>query len=400
MSNALVITATTRALRHLLATKVTIPAPPGPPVAVNVTTSAPDVVVKGLTAPTLNLFLFHTVINSAFSNADGATPLALRLQYLLTAYGKGEADAGADSHTVLAAAMSALHDHPLLGTQELQDAYADSDIGSQIERLRITPLPLSIDELARLWSAFQTGYRMSVAYEVSVVLIDSQRALKAPLPVLRRGSEDRGAIVATGAAPVLTQARQKALRLGEVLEIEGESLAAGGTLRFAGLSTDARAELAPEAIASTLKARLPALADGPDAYVRWAPGFYAVSLVVGSPALLSNEVVFALAPTVTVDPNSVGAVSAPGDTITLTCIPRIRDKQRVQVLFGDRQLTPASIVNASPNSTPTQITFAVPAVPPGLWLVRLRVDGVDSMPVTIDGASKLPVFDPAQQVRV
>ena len=52
--------------------------------------------------------------------------------------------------------------------------------------------PLTLDEMSKLWTTFQTQYRISAAYQVSVVLIDSERAARAPLPVLRQGEEDRG----------------------------------------------------------------------------------------------------------------------------------------------------------------------------------------------------------------
>jgi hypothetical protein len=42
----------------------------------------------------------------------------------------------------------------------------------------------------------------------------------------------------------------------------------------------------------------------------------------------------------------------------------------------------------------------VPAVDAGVYTVRLRVDGVDSLPVTFAGGSQVPQFDPEQQVRV
>jgi hypothetical protein len=43
----------------------------------------------------------------------------------------------------------------------------------QVERVRITLQPLTLEEVAKLWNVFQTPYRISVAYEVSVVLIES-----------------------------------------------------------------------------------------------------------------------------------------------------------------------------------------------------------------------------------
>ncbi len=51
--------------------------------------------------------------------------------------------------------------------------------------MRITLQPLSVEEISKLWTAFQTQFRTSVSYQVSVVLIESQRPAKTPLPVLR-----------------------------------------------------------------------------------------------------------------------------------------------------------------------------------------------------------------------
>jgi hypothetical protein len=431
MSNILAIAATTRALRHLLATSVKLPGPPGPPpgpqVDVSVTTSAPDLAGKNLAGPTLNLFLFHTVHNSAFSNMDmprqvrpgesAIPPLALRLHYLLTAFGTGDTDPGADSHTVLAAAMSVLYDHPLLGAQELLDAYPGSDIDSQFERIRITPMQLSIDEISKLWSAFQTNYRLSVAYEVSVLLIDSRRPVKASLPVLRRGREDRGPGVGASAGATLVSIAapppNRAGRLGDLLVVTGENLSAVDTmLRFTSLlpvrpgrPLPAPIELAPRAGSApgTLEVRLPGPAQDPTALDRWVPGFYTVALVArpdGLPPVASNEISFTLAPAITVAPNSGGAgSSAPGDQVALTCAPRLREGQPVLVIFGERQLVPAPFVNGPPGS-PTSVVFRVPDAPAGLYLVRLRVEGVDSMAAMADPANGLPVFDPAQQVRV
>ena len=117
----------------------------------------------------------------------GAPPLALNLHYLVTAYGRGESDNDAVSHRVLGGAMSVMHDHPLLSRSELSAALAGNDLGEQFERLKITQLPMPLDEMSKLWMVFQTQYRISAAYQVTVVLIDSRAPVKAPLPVLPAG---------------------------------------------------------------------------------------------------------------------------------------------------------------------------------------------------------------------
>jgi hypothetical protein len=133
---------------------------------------------------------------------------------------------------------------------------------------------------------------------------------------------------------------------------------------------------------------------------RWAPGFYTVALVVkktGVPAMASNEVAFALAPQITVSP----ANAAPGTVnLTLTCEPRIVTGQRVLSLFGDRQIEPDSVTNPIDTTQPTTLAFTIPSVGAGSYVVRLRVDGVDSIPVVYSGTPPVPSFDPLQKVTV
>ncbi len=60
-----------------------------------------------------------------------------------------------------------------------------SDLAGQVEPVRFTQLPLTSDELSRLWSLFaQTPYSLSLAYKASVVVIEpSDLQPKPALPV-------------------------------------------------------------------------------------------------------------------------------------------------------------------------------------------------------------------------
>src|SRR6266850_4384086 len=193
MSNSLAIAAVTATLRQLIEDGVRdVP-------GAGASTQPPD---KVTTTNLVNLYLYQTVINAAWRNRDmprqvkpgetGQPPLALNLYYLLTAYGQGDDSQTVDGHRLLGQAMRVMHDHPVLNSAEIKAAFPDGDLEDQIEHVRITPQPMTLDEMSKLWTTFQAKYRISTAYEVSVVLIESTRPSRTPLPVLKRGEDDRG----------------------------------------------------------------------------------------------------------------------------------------------------------------------------------------------------------------
>src|ERR1051325_2639186 len=154
----------------------------------------------------LNLFLYQVVRNAAWANADmprqtlpgeiSIPPLPLNLSYLLTAFGRDDDHAQPYGHELLGKAMNILHDHPVLSADDIKAATSmllpDSNLDSQLEKIRITLHPITVDELSKLWTGFATQYRLSAAYEVGVTLIESTRSANAPLPVLTRGKADSG----------------------------------------------------------------------------------------------------------------------------------------------------------------------------------------------------------------
>lgn len=419
MSNALAIAAATATLRNVLLAKM--PDLDASLSDLDVTTQPLDLARKGNLKPQLNIFLYHTAFNAGWRNMDvphqvkpgerGAPPLALNLYYMITAYAREDSDNNdPSSHRVLCSAMSVLHDHPVLGKAEIEAALAHNDLALQLERVRITPQPLSVDEIYKLWTAYQAPYRISAAYELTVALIDSTLAARAAPPVLNRGAADQGGFAALAAAPQLraqqAPRRQPASRLGEDLLLLGDNLTALDTVvRFEGLRFDAKIELTPTASErpGELALHFPASGPAPDdpaAYAHWAPGFYTLALVTrtpGQPEFASNQIGLALAPSITVSPLS----ALPGDlTLTVACTPQLRTGQRVRLLFGERQAAPHSITPGADSTQPTQLTFQLAAVTSGTYLVRLRVDGVDSIPVVYGGSPPLAAFDTNQQVKV
>ena len=121
----------------------------------------------------VNVFLFQTSPNASWRNVATEPgglrppPLALNLLYLLSAHGRDDDDSEPFSHRLLGEAMRVLHEQPVLDLAEPGPAQAGG-----VDRVRITLQPLSLEEMTKLWTIFQTPYRLSAVYEATVILID------------------------------------------------------------------------------------------------------------------------------------------------------------------------------------------------------------------------------------
>jgi hypothetical protein len=401
----------------------------------SVTATPPDRITTGLNEPNqLNLFLYQVTPNPGWRNEglparDGSgtrlsnPPLALDLHYLLTAYGSQDLNA----EILLGYAMYLLHQTPVLTRAQLRTVLGPPspvdgvllpspfqnlpaiDLADQVEILKITPVFLSSEDLSKMWTAMQARYRPTMAYLVSVVLIQGTSSVSAAPPVLKRGAGDGGPSAVAAAPPALSAVRPAAsdllpaMRLGDDLAVSGARFQEAGTLtvQLDNAKEGASATVAPKAILSDsrLIAHVPSIAEDPGAMNRWAIGLYSVSLLVSqpnAPSWSTGAVPIALSPLIAVSPLNV----APGDTLTVTCTPRLLADQEphAQLVFGTQTLAPATIVSPADVKQPTTLTFIVPSVAPGPYLVRLRVEGIDSLPIIVQG-SKFD-FDPNQRVTV
>lgn len=380
----------------------------------------------------LNLFLIQPSHNAALRNTnavyatapgESAQPaLAINLTYMITAY--GEPTPETKDQRILGLAMQFLNDHPALRAEDIKNAFPGTGLENQFERVRITPRDLSLEEMSRMWSTFMTQYRTSAAYDVSVVLIDSSISVPAAPPILRRGEDDPGVLSEAGLPPVLAAASppelirrrgrvtyQPAIHLGQTLTLEGERLAPDNALlqvRGAdwGQRSAAIGRLAPGERPGTLLATLvdppPEIDPPPGSALAWAPGVYTAAHVVrtaGLPDMVSNAVPFAMAPLVEVSPTQAG----PGDvTLTVACTPPPRLGQVVLLLLSRHDpITPSAVTPPAAPGQPATLMFAAKGLIPGEYLVRLRVDGVDSLPYRAvqapDGSPRLE-YEPSQTI--
>jgi hypothetical protein len=422
MSNEFAIAAVTRALRNLLNQIISadfnaVPSDTRPTAEISVTTLPLDKVRNGDSSRNqVNLFLYHAEPNAAWRNMDmprrvrpgesGHPPLALDLFYLITAYGQDDSELIA--HLLLGMAISILHDHPLLSRAEIESALAASGLHQQIERIRINPQPVSLDETSKLWTGFQAEYRLSAAYQVSVVLIDSKRPTRTPLPVLRRGSEDQGVFALAGPSPILRAINlphhKPSAESGDILTIEGDNLTGDLTLRLSNEHLPGPINLVPLPGGNEveMQVQLPDTAVDPQVPSQWAAGFYTLAAVVqrpGLPAWTTNALSFALAPQVqSLSPAAMPIGSLPA-ALTLTCIPQVRPEQNVALLFANREIAPDSLTTPADPTAVTTLTFTIDNVPAGEYVARLRVDGADSIPVIFDDTMP-PQFDDDQKVTI
>ncbi len=403
MSNSLAITAVTMTLQSLLEREFSAPIQLQPDQDLSGTRISARPLDKArdtFTGNQINLFLFHTTLNAALRNMDmplqtkpgerGQPPLALNLSYMITAYGKDGQDPELFSHRLLGRAMSVMHDNPLLNPTDIHAAtqaqLPDSDLHEQIEHVRITPASLSLEELSKLWATFQTQYRISAVYHIAVVLIESTRRARAALPVLKRGPQDRGAAVVGDPTPpfptlegIFRVRRQPGILLGDTLLLRGHHLdGVDAIVRFASPRLEVVNQVEPEegGTASELAVKLPDPNLDPSVAVAWPAGFQTVALSVvrDGKRQTSNELPIALVPQIVVPENAVPSVDGKL-FVTVTCVPQVWPEQRVALLVGAREI-PA----ARRDDRTDTLEFEVTGIAAGTYVVRLRVDGVDSVP--------------------
>ena len=413
MSNALAIAAVTATLRSLLSGALEIN---------DVTTKPLDKARTSLTEQ-LNIFLYQTMLNGSLRNTTmphqvrpgetGHPPLALNLFYLITAYGQDDDDSS--GHKLLGRAMTALHDHPVLSREDIfkatESPLPDSDLHLQVERLRITPQPMPLEEMSKLWTTFQTQFRISAAYQVSVVLIESTRAARTPLPALARGSQsDRGVTSQANTTPpfpiifsVTAPDQQFSALLGDTLTITGRNL--DGTnlaVRIAHPLLEEDRVLAPLGGSTSTQVRVTIPAEP----ANLPAGFYTLTVEVTRPgetfSRTTNRLAFPLAPEITSTLPVTVVRDADGMVqFSLDCRPEVRFGQRAALLLGDREILSEPPTAPPPSQTGT-LTFEFDNPTPGEapdpveHFVRLRVDGVDSL--LINSSGSVPVFRSNQRV--
>jgi hypothetical protein len=349
----------------------------------------------GVAGNQINLFLYRTSIDAAWRNQDppgirpgeaGQPALPLVLSYLMTAYGQGEQEVLAQK--LLGVGMELLNDQPLLFPADIAAALAGSGLEDQPDRVRITPHPIPMDEISRLWSTFGTGYRMSATYDAAVVLIDSTRPRRAPLPVLARSTGDAGPHASAQVAPfvqlVAPPLGQPGARPGDTVVLTGQGLGGVTQVQLSGAALAAPVVLdvsavSDQSVSVTISAAppLPASMVAVTALTAGADG-----------SVASNAVPLQLMPVLTNTAPLTGKLVDGSVTLVVDCSPPVVGGQSVALVVGSR------IVPGAAGVSGRSLSFTLSGFAAGSYVVRLRVDGQDSFPL----AARRPDFDPARDL--
>lgn len=411
MSTSLAVAATTRVLGSLLERSISdagvsalLGAPP------YFTARPPDQIEEnGHEDARLALFLYHVTYNQGWREVglpsrNGAghgvdrPPLAIDLHYLLVGYGKLEYI----QHVLLGIGMQALHENPVVFRQQISAVFttppplspidamlATAKIDTQVEQIKITPEPLSTDDMSKLWTSFGSKFRPSAAYLVTTLLIEGKATIASAPPVAARNL----AVVQ--------------LRRPEIAAVTPQYLpwSANPTLTLTGVNMTGTGNQVLFDMAPT-SPRTAERIDGTTATVdvpALPAGLNSVRIVqqvsIGAPpaknVVQSEPALFYLQPVIRQDANpphndliSVGPVNT-GVTphtrrVTVNVDPALGPKQQVQLLLDELQppagQAPLSLTfDARPDQiNVNSVAFDTYGTRAGSYLVRVRVDGAES----------------------
>lgn len=403
MSNTLAISAVSAAFQRRVLSAASAAVP-----TANVRLGTPTAKLAEDAKPLVNLHLYRLEPNATQTNAHlptrdtrgdtrGPSLLALNLHYVLTFYGdhdKFEPD------LMLGEVMLALEHQPVFSKSTItaaiddNDDIEDSDLAKTLARLRVTRQLMTLDDFSKVWSIFyQVPYALSLAYEVSHVILETSDVPPVPAPV---------------AQPGLWVSPMAELRLDQAVSAPDNTLAPvwGGILHVQGKGLGRPGltlEVDDGSLVMTDVVQMPDAMQVP----LTAATFGGTALSVGvhriqaiAPKMRtdqpdhlrprSNALAFALNPSIT-----LGAVAAPGGgatatgSVDVTFSPTIGSAQTVRLLLDFRDpAKPAHV--ALPGRDPLEggasaaiLTFSFNDLPRGDYLVRADVDGLIS-PVTLD----------------
>jgi hypothetical protein len=344
----------------------------------------------------VNLFLYNVTENAYLKNQEmpghghpaafGQPPLSVNLHYLLTAYGttseNGSVVTEVRAQQLLGSAMQVLHDHPVITDELTADdgtTILHSSLLGEYERVKLTLDPISLEDLSKVWTALTFPYRLSVAYKVSVVQIESTRPRSFPklvgkppaegprvvaLPL--RGPRIDELLVGRAEDPDTLLAAAYA-RIGDRLVLRGRNLGGSGTKVFVG-AVDASGNIVTHTD-SEIRLEIP---DDPQMQPGTQTVHVAQDVQLGEPptahtGFRSNVAAFVLIPQIT------GAALV-GSTLTVTGKRLWSSDSPCTCLVGDIVVDRSEYVAGEDTEVVLEVDLE-----PGTHSIRVRVNGAESL---------------------
>jgi hypothetical protein len=433
MSNFLAIATVTATLRDILFDSILADVS-----GADVTTVRP---VTGANTPKVgaNIYLYQITPNVAFRNSDLPTrgsngdlsqkpTAALDLHYLLTFYGE---DTRLEPQRVLGSVVRTLHAQPVITAKAIKTTIANalsnpdlsflsnSNLADSIESVKLTQMPLSLEELSKLWSVFyQIPYMLSLAYQAAVVFIETDDVVRDALPVRQRKVYVRPIQQPFIESVASQSGSSDPIVPTSVLVLSGKRLRGDPTNVLIGGFAATPTSVTDSRITSLMPSKLRA---GPQGVQVSHP------VPMGSPALPhegaeSNLAAFVLHPVInkrldgtyditivpTVPPPVSIPVSLPAPPdgtrsadVTVKVSPKVALGQRPALLMSEFQpaappghnytfANPPLTLPGAQTETDT-LVFHIREVLPGDYLVRVQVDGANSQ-LDLDSDPNNPRF--------
>jgi hypothetical protein len=382
---------------------------------VNVTIGPPPFTAKDneprAEDPQVNLFLYRVTENGYLQNQEipgrgspaayGHPPLSLNLHYLLTAYGNVLVNQETipptyddlDAHFLLGSAMRVLHDVPII-TDRIATVRApsgrivlDARLRDGYEKVKLSLEPLTLEDITKVWSALVLRYRLSAAYVVNVVQIESRRPRAFPRPVGQPASATIPPLpdappgpgpmvfVRTIQTPTITAATVRRAgetaeqpfpyaRIGDTLVLRGTSLSGPVTnVAFGDVIVPASFAGSDRVEGTIPDASIPGGGAIP-ADQRLQPGLHTANVIVRDPLLpqsatTSNDVPFMLVPTV--DGSTLAYNGGPPRTLTIGGARLVGPTPEGATIIGRAVIPRWAYVSAAPDQVVVRIPDTLPS---------------------------------------
>ena len=108
-------------------------------------------------------------------------PLPLRLHYLMIPVVNDPGTSGNDpglEQFIIGKVLQTLHDNP-----NIQGALLRGDLVGTGTTLTIRFEPMGLEEVTRVWDAMESSYQLCISYEVSLVMLESDKEVERIAPV-------------------------------------------------------------------------------------------------------------------------------------------------------------------------------------------------------------------------